>query len=53
MSQGSFVLRHDFNTSLVDRFNWIIDVCLGSEYFYDNNLLIGKILHVKDSWIGI
>ncbi|MDD8017229.1 MAG: class I SAM-dependent methyltransferase [Bacteroidota bacterium] len=53
MFQGSFILWHDFNPSLVDKFNWIEDVCLGVESLYRRNLLTGKIFHIKDSWIGI
>lgn len=50
---GSFVLWHDFELKLVDKFQWIRSVCLGVEKLYENGLLNGSIFHVRDSWVGI
>jgi hypothetical protein len=28
-------------------------VCLGVEKLYERNLINGRILHLRDSWVGI
>ncbi len=53
IKKGSFILWHDFNPSLVKKFGWINSVCQGVERLYRDGLISGKILHVRDSWVGI
>ncbi|HTL33072.1 MAG TPA: class I SAM-dependent methyltransferase [Kofleriaceae bacterium] len=53
MKPGSFVLWHDFNPELVDQYEWIKSVCLGVERLYERGLINGRILHMRDSWVGI
>lgn len=50
---GSFVLWHDFEPGLINKFQWIRSVCLGVEKLFEVGLLNGNIFHVKDSWLGI
>lgn len=50
---GSFVLWHDFNLELVYKHHWIHSVCTGVEKLFGAGLLSGRILHVRDSWIGV
>jgi predicted O-methyltransferase YrrM len=53
MKPGSFLLWHDFNFDLVDKRDWIREVCLGVEKLFAAGLLKGQILHVRNSWVGI
>jgi predicted O-methyltransferase YrrM len=53
MGSGSFVLWHDFNLELVDKYAWIRSVCLGVEKLYERGLLSGRVFHVRDSWTGV
>ena len=53
MRQGSFVLWHDFNLDLVDKYPWIRSVCAGVEKLFAHGLLNGQIFHVRDSWIRV
>jgi len=53
MKSGSFVLWHDFNPELVDQYDWIDAVCSGVEKLYSRGIIKGRILHLRDSWIGI
>lgn len=53
MKPGGFIIWHDFNISLVNKFNWLYEVCLGIEKLYRKNLIKGRIFHIKDSWTGI
>ncbi|WP_110954072.1 class I SAM-dependent methyltransferase [Anaerosinus massiliensis] len=53
MKPGGFILWHDFNLELKDKFGWINEVCLAIEKLYKDGYLKGRILHLKDSWIGI
>lgn len=50
---GGFVLWHDFNPVLVDKFHWIRSVCMGVEQLYRRKALQGRIFHIRDSWVGI
>lgn len=52
-SKNSFILWHDFNLQLINKFNWINDVCRGIENLYRNGYMNERIFHIKDSWIGI
>jgi predicted O-methyltransferase YrrM len=49
---GTVILWHDFNPSLVEKNDWIADVCRGIERLYEERLITGNILHVRDSWVG-
>jgi hypothetical protein len=51
--KGTFILWHDFNPSLVKKFNWIHSVCKGVDRLCQDGLITGRILHIKDSWVGI
>jgi predicted O-methyltransferase YrrM len=53
MHPGSFVLWHDFNLDLVEKYHWIAAVCRGVETLWEDGLLKGQIFHVRDSWVGI
>lgn len=53
MKPGSFILWHDFNPSLINRFPWLDWVCSGIEALYEDRILQGPIYHIKDSWTGI
>lgn len=53
MTPGSFILWHDFNLQLVNKYHWIKEVCLGVERLYADGLLSGRIFQVRDSWVGI
>jgi hypothetical protein len=49
---GTVILWHDFNFSLVGKYDWIADVCRGIERLYEEKLIAGNILNVRDSWVG-
>lgn len=53
MKPGSFLLWHDFNFDLVDKKDWINEVCLGIEKLISTGFVKGPILHVRNSWLGI
>lgn len=53
MKSGSFTLWHDFNMELIHKKEWIGSVCNGIEMLYEDDLLHGPILHIRDSWVGI
>jgi len=53
MKPGSFILWHDFNPALVEQYDWIRAVCLGVDRLYEAGLVKGRILHLRDSWVGI
>lgn len=53
MKKGGFILWHDFNLELVDKFDWMMAVSLGIEKLYADNLLTKQTFHVRDSWVGI
>lgn len=53
MKEGSFILWHDFNLNLVNKYNWIDSVCKGVEKLCAENLINKRIYTIKDSWIGI
>jgi predicted O-methyltransferase YrrM len=50
---GSFVLWHDFNLELVNKYDWIHSVCLGVEKLFADGLVRGRVFHIRDSWLGI
>jgi predicted O-methyltransferase YrrM len=49
---GTVILWHDFNPALAEKFEWIADVCRGIEKLYDQGIIKGNVLHVRDSWVG-
>lgn len=53
MRPGSFVLWHDFNLDLVEKYHWIRSVCRGVEQLLTDGMLKGRLFHVRDSWVGI
>jgi predicted O-methyltransferase YrrM len=53
MKSGSFVLWHDFNFALADKYPWIKTVCQGVERLNKAGLLSGRIYQVRDSWVGV
>ncbi|MBN1147312.1 MAG: class I SAM-dependent methyltransferase [Anaerolineales bacterium] len=50
---GAFLLWHDFNLDLVDKYEWIRSVCLGVEALFARRFLKGRVFHVRDSWVGV
>jgi predicted O-methyltransferase YrrM len=53
MKPGGFILWHDFNLDMMNKFGWIKSVCTGVEKLYADGLIKGRIFQVRDSWIGI
>jgi hypothetical protein len=53
MKKGDFIIWHDFNLELMPKYGWINDVCLGVEMLYADGSITGRILHVRDSWMGV
>ena len=53
MPSGGFIMWHDFNPSLRKQFHWIDDVCKGVERLYSRGHIQGRILLLKDSWVGL
>jgi predicted O-methyltransferase YrrM len=53
MRPGSFIIWHDFNLELSNKYNWIGSVCQGVERLYAYGLLEGRLLHIRDSWMGV
>jgi len=53
MRSGAFLLWHDFQIELVEKFDWIHSVCLGLEKLYEAGLLRGRLFHVRDSWTAV
>ncbi|HEX7010990.1 MAG TPA: class I SAM-dependent methyltransferase, partial [Phycisphaeraceae bacterium] len=50
---GSLILWHDFAPALAHNFDWIHQVCLGVERLYREGWLVDRILHLRDSWVGL
>lgn len=53
MKKGSFVMWHDFNLDLINRCDWIHDVCSAVERLYVLGVIKGPVYHIKDSWVCI
>jgi predicted O-methyltransferase YrrM len=53
MRPGGFILWHDFNLELAAKYHWINSVCQGIERLFARKLLVGRIMHVRDSWIAV
>ena len=50
---GGFILWHDFNPLLRNKYSWINSVMTGVERFLDEFQLDNEIMHLRNSWIGI
>jgi predicted O-methyltransferase YrrM len=50
---GSVILWHDFSPDLIPVHHWIASVCEGVDRLYRCGLLRGRILHLRDSWVGL
>ena len=50
---GSFILWHDFNPELWNKYAWINDVCKGVDLLLEDGLIQGNVFHVRNSWVGI
>jgi predicted O-methyltransferase YrrM len=50
---GSIILWHDFAPQLASPFPWIASVCKGIDQLFARGLLNGRILHLRDSWVGL
>jgi predicted O-methyltransferase YrrM len=50
---GGIIMWHDFNPELKKKFHWINDVCKGVESLYKKGYLKGRIIVLKDSWVGL
>ncbi len=50
---GAFVLWHDFNIDLVNKYHHIRSVCLGVEKLFADGIVSGRLFHVRDSWVGV
>lgn len=53
MKSGSFILWHDFNPELAEKYEWVHSVCEGVEWLLQDKLIQNRIFLVKDSWVGI
>jgi hypothetical protein len=50
---GTIILWHDFSLQHTRNFGWIGEVCDGVEKLYRKRLIKGRILHLRDSWVGL
>ena len=50
--KGTVILWHDFNLELVDTYPWIAAACRGVERLFEEGLIEGRVLHLRDSWVG-
>jgi predicted O-methyltransferase YrrM len=50
---GSLVLWHDFAPALAPVYPWIAEVCRGVGMLLLDGLVRDKILHLRDSWVGL
>lgn len=50
---GSLIMWHDFAPHLAHTHRWIAEVCHGVDRLYADRHLVGPILHLQDSWIGL
>ncbi len=53
MRPGGFVLWHDFNPLLSEKFPWIGSVCRGVDKLCRDGSICGRIFLIRDSWVGI
>jgi|GEM_PF-852884 len=53
IKDGGYIMWHDFNPILRNKFGWINEVMQGVEKFISENHLDGEIVHLRNSWIGI
>lgn len=50
---GSLILWHDFAPELSHTYAHIRNVCRAIAQMYADRLLRGKVLHLRDSWVGL
>lgn len=50
---GSLILWHDFHPGLARQYDWIAEVCHAINDLYREGTLTNRILHLRDSWIGL
>jgi predicted O-methyltransferase YrrM len=50
---GTIVMWHDFSLDHARSFGWIGQVLDGVEKLYRKRLIKGRILHMRDSWVGL
>jgi hypothetical protein len=50
---GGFILWHDFSPIYRKHFDWINEVMQGIERLIKEKIIVGNILNVRNSWIGI
>lgn len=50
---GSLILWHDFCPPLIPVYHWIAEVCRGVERLLAEGLVRGRILQLRDSWVGL
>jgi hypothetical protein len=50
---GGFILWHDCTPIYRHHFEWIDEVMQGIEWLLKEKIIVGNILNVKNSWIGI
>lgn len=50
---GTIIMWHDFSLEHARSFGWIGQVLDGVEKLYRKRLIKGRILHLKDSWVGL
>ena len=53
MQSGSFVMWHDFSPATIYNYRWHLTVAQGVERLLREGLIRGRILHVRDSWVGV
>lgn len=53
MGPGAFILWHDFHPGLAYAYPWIASVCRGVDRLFRDELLRGRIFHIRDSWVGV
>jgi predicted O-methyltransferase YrrM len=50
---GAFILWHDFNLGLTRNYGWIHSVCSGVEALFREGKLRGRVIQLRDSWVGL
>lgn len=53
MRPGGFILWHDFSHADAKVYSWVAEVLRGVEMLYARRLIKGRILHLRDSWVGL
>lgn len=53
LKEGGFILWHDFNPRLRNKYDWIDAAMRGIERFIDEFQIDSEIIHLNNSWIGV